>query len=444
MFQDPDNYAETLRPWQENIRPVSPSGIFQKQLQRWRDFRKWQNDNRGCEDDDGGFPAYIARQKYTIQQDCFELVEWLKYTLPRESRKQAAAEEKEAAAKRLAEIEADPSCLRSEWDQTQLLRRRQRRLYREHGCRGFCAYVEAVKRRLARHGFTRPFELDEDPKKQDKLMTWIEYLNYEYWWLDKHTSDIERLEPEHDKLWQELIDKKILRPHETKEFVRTDASGMERQTEKAQAQKAVQRAEYEAKRIYVLTQKDPKRFRIPQTKRISMLKHGADKLLAAKGWLEKAQSRSYLIVSFVQATFNYAGAKKDAARHRVLVQWVLGQVPMVEAEMKASKANEPETARRRTAKRKRTNGEESPETHSPKRVRVESVDHQEPRPTSARAPSIATEAQAEPGMTMDWGAAQGSQLENPAAGSYTGMSFRPCRKDPVAAHVLQRVKTLPG
>jgi hypothetical protein len=65
----------------------------------------------------------------------------------------------------------------------------------------FCGYAKAVKRRLASHSFTQPFELDEDPKKQHGPTTWIEYLNYEYWWLDKYTSDIERLEPERDKLW---------------------------------------------------------------------------------------------------------------------------------------------------------------------------------------------------------------------------------------------------
>ncbi|KAH8749500.1 hypothetical protein F5883DRAFT_580916 [Diaporthe sp. PMI_573] len=87
-----------------------------------------------------------------------------------------------------------------------------------------------------------------------------------------YTSDIERPEPEHDKAWQELVDIDVLRPHETKEFLRTTASPMERQTEEDKAMKAVQRAESEAKRIYVLTQEDPKRLRIPKAKRMSMLK----------------------------------------------------------------------------------------------------------------------------------------------------------------------------
>ncbi|CVL09348.1 uncharacterized protein FMAN_15506 [Fusarium mangiferae] len=182
VYRDPDSYAEILRPWQEHLAPVSPSGIFQKQLQRWRDFRNWQNDNRGREDDDGGFSAYVERRKYIIQRDY----------LP------------DFCAKLLAEIEADTSCLKSQWEDIQWERERQRHHCRERGCRGFRDYTEAVKRRLARHDFTLSFELDEDPKKQDKLTTWIEYLNYEYWWLDKYTSDIERLEPEHGKLWQEL------------------------------------------------------------------------------------------------------------------------------------------------------------------------------------------------------------------------------------------------
>ncbi|KAM3525833.1 hypothetical protein MY4038_007124, partial [Beauveria bassiana] len=337
MYQDPDNYAETLRPWQVNISPVSPSGIFQKQLQRWRHFRKWQNDNRGHEDDDGGFPA-------------------------------------------------------------------------ESGCRGFCDYTEAVKRRLARHGFIQPFKLNEDPKTQDKLTTWIEYLNYEYWWLDKYTSDIKRLEPEHDKLWQELVDKKILRPHETKEFVRTASSGMQCEAEKDQAIKTVQRAESEAKRIYALTQEDPERLRIPKARRILMLKHGTEKLLAAKRRLGQAQSRSFLIIQFVQATFDYDEAKRDAARHRVLMQWVLDQVPLIEAEMNPCKANRRlGSGGRRATKRRLTTDEETPEIQDPKRVRI---DLEEPRLASARIPSKATKTQPEPRIVMDQEAAQASHQDD--------------------------------
>ncbi|KAM3481147.1 hypothetical protein MY5147_000780 [Beauveria neobassiana] len=218
VYRDATRYVEILRPWQKY--DDSPEGIFQAQLQRWQNFRKWQNDHRDLDDDDGGFPAFVEWTKDVVLRDF----------LPR------------TREKRLAEIEADPSCLKSRWDERQFIRERQRRLCREKGSRGFREYTEAVKRRLARHNIAQTVELDEDPKKQDKLTTWIEYLNYEYWWFDKYASDIERLEPEHDKLWQELVEKNILKPHETKEFVRTVASAMEAEMEKDMGRKAVQRA----------------------------------------------------------------------------------------------------------------------------------------------------------------------------------------------------------
>ena len=84
--------------------------------------------------------------------------------------------------------------------------------------------------------------------------------------------------------------------------------------------KAVQRAESEAKRIYVFIQKDPKRLRIPKVKRISMLKAGTEELLAAKRQFEQIRQRNGPITEFIRGTFGYAGAKGDAARHRVFVQ----------------------------------------------------------------------------------------------------------------------------
>ncbi|KAF5018844.1 hypothetical protein F66182_9173 [Fusarium sp. NRRL 66182] len=340
MYKDTDKHAEILRPWQENPAEISAEDIFQRQLQRWQDFLKWQNDNRGREDDESDFSTYIERQKR--QQDSLH----------------------RSHAKRFAEIEANASCLKSEWDVQQALRERQRRLYREHGCQGFRDYAAAVKRRLARHDFTQPFKLAKDPKKQDKLTTWIEYLNYEYWWLDKYTSDIERLEPEHDKAWQELVDKNIPRSHETKEFVRTVASSMECQNEDDTALKAVQRAESKAKQIYVLTQEGPERLRIPKATRILMLRAVTEELLAAKQRFEQIRKRNDRITKFVQATFNYASAKRNAARHRVLVQWVLDQVPQVEAEVKPSKA-------RKRTKRKLSTDKEFPESRSSKREKLD-------------------------------------------------------------------------
>lgn len=262
-----------------------------------------------------------------------------------------------------------------------------------------------MEHRLARHDFTRPFELDEDPEKQDKLTTWIEYLNYECWWLDKYMSDIERLAPKHDELWQELVKKKILRPHETQTFLRTRASPIERANERENADRAVKRAESEAKRIYALTQKDTKRLSIPKARRVTMLRQSTEKLLAAKRRLELIQIRNDRLTQFVRATFDYDEAQRDASRHRILVQWVLDQVALVEAKVKSSQSSRPVFDGRRT-KRKRDQDDEFPERQNSKRRR-----DQEARSLGA------TRTQSKPCMIVNQEASRGSQSDNLADGS---------------------------
>ncbi|KAK4070040.1 hypothetical protein Purlil1_13558 [Purpureocillium lilacinum] len=149
VSQNPEKHHDMLRPFWAYPRDTQPSwSVFRRQLKRWRDFRKWQVDNRGLEDEDGGFPAFVEMMK-RIYTNC-------------------------AYEEGLAKIEADPSWLKSEWLDDQRIRRWQRYHQRERDCNGFSDYVDAVKRRLARHGFTQPFYLQEDPKLQDKLTTWID------------------------------------------------------------------------------------------------------------------------------------------------------------------------------------------------------------------------------------------------------------------------------
>ena len=306
-----DNFGDTKRFWDDNNTAHVPWEVFQRQWSRWRYFRKWQMDNRWLDDDDGGFPAFIENWKEHIKRH---------YT-------------KRAAIKELARIEADPLCLKGAWDLGQLDRRRQRDYCREfHGGDKFSDYVEAVTRRLARHGFTRPFQLKEDLKQQNQLATWIEYLNFEYWWLDRYTDTIERLKPGYDKAWQKLVDSKVLRPHETTEYLRSAASGNQQWNEEDRAWKAVQRATTKAEQVYTSTQLDPHRLMIPQLERIRRIDAARRELVAAQGLLRSIKRRNNLIGDFASETAPLALAKKDAARHRILLPWILEKVPMVEAE----------------------------------------------------------------------------------------------------------------
>ena len=323
MLRHPENHEQLLRPWQDNFgdtnkywsdkhSTTSPTDIFQRQLSRWCDFRDWQRDNRWLEDDDGGYPAYVESWKQHVARH---------FT-------------RRGAIQELAEIEADPSSLKDVWNMRQRDRQLQRNYCKEfHGGDKFADYVDAVNRRLAQHDFTYPFQLKEDPGQQDKLATWIEYLNFEYWWLDQYTDTIERLKPHADKAWQKLVDSKVLRPGETRESVRSSSSLNRQQNEQDRAFKAVQRAAAQGRQVYTSTQIDPSRVNIPQEERIRRINEALREYIRAQDRLDSIKRRNDCIGEFVGDTVHLKLAKRDAARHRTLIPWILEQVPLVEAEL---------------------------------------------------------------------------------------------------------------
>ncbi|KAH9889146.1 hypothetical protein F4778DRAFT_785706 [Xylariomycetidae sp. FL2044] len=415
FFRNTDNYVEMLRPWQEHPDNTGPKNILPRQLRRWQDFRKWQNDNRDREDDDGGFLEYVELEKKRIQQRFEGMVEWLQYDEPRATRKAETARYKEEYEKDLAKIEADPACLKPKWERIQREREEHRYSYRERGCQSFREYAEAVKHRLARHGFTQPFELDEEPKKQDKLTTWIEYLNYEYWWLDKYTREIERLAPDEDKAWQKLVDMNILRPHETKDKVRTYRVRFQHKEEEEQARRDVQSAKSDAERIYVLTQVDPQRVRIPSAKRLSMMRAATTKLHAAKTRSKQIKSRWEQIAIYIRETINYGNATRYATCHRMLTQWVLDQIVLIEAEMAPAQAEKADRHQSKGTKRSRlTTDEEPPMKRLFKKGRFGLQESDRPPSRSTRVSPKAREMQPEPRVVTDSTAARGPQIETSA------------------------------
>ncbi|EFY87022.1 hypothetical protein MAC_06920 [Metarhizium acridum CQMa 102] len=320
VSKDPDVYRDMLAPFWRQPRYDKPSeldhsdarAVFRRQWHRWQNFRKWQLDNRKIEDDDDGFLAFVEKAK----RDCQEVGD----------------------LKGVAEIEADPTILKQRgepWYYIQRHRNWQRRYQRELGCETISDYEKAVKARLARHGFNLPFHLIEDPKQQDKLTEWIEYLGFEYWWLDRYTVSMERLKPKHDEAWDELKKLRMVRDDETPEFIRTDASGTRCQREEDHAQKTLQDAESEAKMVYQKTQKDPNRLNISEQLRVEMLRKARKRLLAARESLEFTERRSDSLIDFVRSTFGYANAKEDVANQANLVNWVMEEVHAIEAEQKS-------------------------------------------------------------------------------------------------------------
>ncbi|KAK2595004.1 hypothetical protein QQS21_007258 [Conoideocrella luteorostrata] len=323
ISQDPDAHHEMLGPFWRKRRfdnlterdSFYPHDVLQRQWLRWQNFRKWQRDNRmmRIEDEDDGFLAFVEKSK----RECMEVND----------------------LKGVAEIEADPTCLKQpgeQWYHMQRHRKWQRRWQREHGCKSFSDYEEAVKARLARHGFTRPFHLTEDPKPQNKLTTWVEYLGFEYWWLDRYTKSFERLKLKHDNAWVEVKEQGMVKDDETPEFVRTDASGTRCQREEDRARKAVQDAESNAQNAYQKTQKDPNRLDIPKEQRVQMLVKARKRLSKAREALDFTKRRSHLLIKFVRETFDYDDAREDVANQRNLLEWVVAETRSIEDEQRAA------------------------------------------------------------------------------------------------------------
>ncbi len=195
IYKDFALFTERLEPWQE--RPVCLSagdlGVFSRPLARWKAFQRWQHNNRGEAVSAGDTLMGFRQQK----QHHYESMG-------------------------LAQLITDPDfdeTIQRMWEQEQVRCRRERDKVREAAAGSFSEYADAARRRLCRHGFTEDFHLLEDPQQQDQRLTWIEYLKFEYWWLDKRTNSVGAAQKQHERAWEEIVESGILRPGETREHL---------------------------------------------------------------------------------------------------------------------------------------------------------------------------------------------------------------------------------
>ncbi|KAF2189933.1 hypothetical protein K469DRAFT_683279 [Zopfia rhizophila CBS 207.26] len=279
IVKNPGEYREILSFWQSCGNHDDDWEVFTRQLSRWKSFRRFQRFVREPNIEDERI-IYISGQ-YRI------------------------------------------------WDH---FVGRQQPITGEEG--RFPIYVRAVKDRLTKHGFTRTFQLDEDPARQDKLTTWIEYLGYEYWWYDQYALS-KRQQQRLDDAWKKLVDAKVLRPFETQEFICSIESGFLEQNEEDRAKEAVE----SAKSAVMLAQKtisDPRRnYRSPKESQQRLLE-AQSKLDAEVKKYNSIKRRNSLIDEFTERTKNIRIAKEDAECHSILLRWMLQQLPLIELELKQS------------------------------------------------------------------------------------------------------------
>lgn len=216
-------------------------------------------------------------------------------------------------------------------------------------------YTAAVKKLLGQYGFTRSFQFHEDLIQQDRLTTWIEYLGFEYWQFEWSTRSIKRLQPKYHEAWEKLVDSLVLRPLETAESIRTDEAALRRESEREQAEKDLNSAKFAAGVVLASTERaknDPCNSKHTRPERLRMLAEAKSRLDAAQELLNYIRRRNDLIIDFIQDTWKNEIAKEDAEHHSVLVQWILEQFPLLEAELESSKATEDDYSIRRGTKRK--------------------------------------------------------------------------------------------
>ncbi|EFY85387.1 hypothetical protein MAC_08582 [Metarhizium acridum CQMa 102] len=324
VSKDPNVYFVILKPFWRPPRSDKPSeadylrpeDVLQRQWHRWQNFRKWQLNNRGInykdDYDDEAFSAYVEDLKREYRE-----IGW---------------------DEQAARIEADPNSLKQPgewWHAMQTHCNWRRRYQRELECHSFSDYQGAVRARLARHGFTRSFYLAEDPKQQDKLTTWIEYLGFEYWWLDRYTALKERLKLKHDNAWIELKKQGVVKDNETPDFIRRGASALQRQVDEDRAKKAAKDAELEAANVYHQTQQDPNRLNISMKRRVQMLAKARTRLSNARETVDSIVRRNDLLLEFVRGTFDYDNANQDVVNQVNLLEWAVEETPSIKDEQKA-------------------------------------------------------------------------------------------------------------
>lgn len=258
----------------------------------------------------------------------------------------------------------------------------------------FPIYVKMLKDRLTKHGFTRTFELDEDPARQDKLTTWIEYLGYEYWWYDQYATT-KRQQQWYANTWKKLVDSKVLRPFETEEFIGGYGSGLQLGIQAASEEEKAEKAVESAKSLVMLARKaitGPGRSKYSPRERQLMLAVAQSKLDMAIKEHESIKRRNDLITKFRQQTGNYIIARRDAEHHSILLRWMLQQVPLIELELNphnvAEKDSDWVNGRRRTLKHGRAG--ELEEQHSKEQGRDDKENHSisERRTSTVSTPQV--------------------------------------------------------
>ncbi|KAI0198796.1 hypothetical protein F4808DRAFT_462378 [Astrocystis sublimbata] len=200
-------------------------------------------------------------------------------------------------------------------------------------------YFDAAKKLLEHYGFRRPFELEHDPKQQDKLTTWIEYLVFMYAIHYMWTCVAKKERPAYDRAWKKLVDAKVLRPSDTEEWLCDITSAFALQGEIDQAWRDLNSAEEDLNSVQgaVDSSGDPD----AQEAANADASAAQCQLDAAREALKELERYDDLTTQFSQEAREYLCNMDKVKHYDFLTKWILSQIPLIEAEMGESTAIEP-------------------------------------------------------------------------------------------------------
>lgn len=151
-------------------------------------------------------------------------------------------------------------------------------------------------------------------------------------------------QPQYDKLWKKLVNLKVLRPLNMKEFICNIESAFQHTSEREQAEKAVKFAKSAVMSVEKAIT-DSQHSSLFKTEAQQWLAAAQSKLNAALKTLKLIKRQNDLIYDFHKMTEqlkvmknklikSYLTWRKDTERCIKLLWWILQQVPLIELELK--------------------------------------------------------------------------------------------------------------
>lgn len=203
----------------------------------------------------------------------------------------------------------------------------------------FPSYVEELHLRLKRHGFEPPPAFEKAPTgfsrqldRQDKLATWVEYLNYEFTRRDEYDKWLTTCRPGYDEAVSQLSRSGVMRPLERARCLNGDIcrpSSIE-----------IARLKFERRRLQDVIENSEARAELREYGYLQFARQEEEEeeerqLTTIRKQLETMDKRASCVSEFTRKTHPYRFALDRAERHDLLLRWMLDQVSLIEKEIRS-------------------------------------------------------------------------------------------------------------